>query len=867
MTTDSGEPDAAGSQPSTAYRRGERLAALGAKVVNVPGETVVEPVEPGTNLAAVSGNEPDPDGSNNSATEDTEVLLAADLALTKADDPDPAVAGGTLTYTLTVTNNGPSGAPNVVVVDTLAAGVTFVSGVGCTEAGGVVTCAVGTVLVGVDQIVSFTVVLDPSLAEGAVLTNNATVSGDVVDETAANDSDSEFTTVTREADLSVAKTDSPDPAIAGGQLTYTITVTNLGPSDASGVTVTDTLPAAVTFVSSTPGSPDCTHSAGVVTCTLGDIAAGDSATVTITVTTDPSLAEGATITNTASAVATELDPVTVNDSVTEDTRITREADLSVTKTDSPDPVVAGETLTYTITVTNLGPSDASGVTVTDLLPAEATFVSSTPGSPDCAHSAGVVTCDLGGIAAGDSATVTITVTTDPSLAEGATITNTASAAATEPDPATANDSVTEDTTITREADLSIAKSDDIDPAIAGGPLTYTITVTNLGPSDASGVTVTDTLPAGTTFVSGVGCTVASGVVTCDLGDIAVGANATATITVTTDPSLAEGATITNQASAAATELDPVSANDTTTEDTGIIRQADISVAKTHDPEPAVAGAEFTYTITVSNNGPSDASNIVIQDTLPAEATFVSGSPNCTELNGVVTCNLGDVAAGGTAVATITVSTGPSLVEGTIIANGVTAGADEPDPESANDTATDDTTITRVSDLELTKTDTPDPVVAGAELTYTIGVTNLGPSDSTGITVVDTLPPGTTFVTSTPGPPACSEASGVVTCNLGDLALGQSTQMTITIAVGSSATGSIFNLAVVTANESDSELANNADHETTAIAAEADLAITKTDDPDPVIAGDVLTYTLTVTNNEPSGATGVTVVDILPHGIT
>src|SRR5207249_1720154 len=139
---------------------------------------------------------------------------------------------------------------------------------------------------------------------------------------------------TPKADLAISKTDSPDPVIAGTNLTYTITVTNNGPGAATSVTMTDPLPGTVTFVSATPSQGTCSGTS-TVSCNLGTLVNGGSATVTIVVT--PTQAGG--ISNTASVAANEFDPNPDNNSATQGTTVNPpSADLSVTKTDSPDPV-------------------------------------------------------------------------------------------------------------------------------------------------------------------------------------------------------------------------------------------------------------------------------------------------------------------------------------------------------------------------------------------------------------------------------------------------------------------------------------------------------------------------------------------------
>jgi uncharacterized repeat protein (TIGR01451 family) len=241
------------------------------------------------------------------------------------------------------------------------------------------------------------------------------------------------------ADLALTKTDSPDPVTVGNNLTYTITVTNNGPNPATGVNVTDALPAGETLVSVTPSQGSCTGTS-TINCALGSLANGGSATVTLVVTPT----QTGVISNTASVAANEFDPNLNNNHDTQMTTVNAvpSADLSITKSDSPDPVTVGSNLTYTITVTNNGPSAATGVTMTDPLPGTVTFVSATPSQGNCTGTT-TVTCSLGSLSNGGSATVTIVVT--PNQAGG--ISNTASVTGNEADPNTNNNSATEPTTV------------------------------------------------------------------------------------------------------------------------------------------------------------------------------------------------------------------------------------------------------------------------------------------------------------------------------------------------------------------------------------------------------------------------------------
>jgi uncharacterized repeat protein (TIGR01451 family) len=358
----------------------------------------------------------------------------ANLALTVTDNPDPVFQNTTLTYTLTVTNNGPKTANSVVLVDELPASVTFISSSNgnCVHNNGIVTCNLNNMNNGAS--IQFTIDVMPTTL--GPINNYTIVSANENDPDSTNNSDTETTQVIAltGTELALTKSDSVDPVPVGGNLSYTIQVTNNGPEDATGVTVTDTLPGTVTFVSASPG---CSEASGTVTCNIGNLDAGSNVSVQIDVTPT----QAGTISNTATVTGNETDPFPGNNSDTEDTVVMPpSADLALTKSDSADPVNIGVNFTYTIQITNNGPEDATGVTVTDTLPGTVTFVSASPG---CTEASGTVTCDIGNLAATASISVQIDVT--PTAA--GTISNTATVSGNENDPNSANNSDTEDTRI------------------------------------------------------------------------------------------------------------------------------------------------------------------------------------------------------------------------------------------------------------------------------------------------------------------------------------------------------------------------------------------------------------------------------------
>jgi uncharacterized repeat protein (TIGR01451 family) len=623
-------------------------------------------------------------------------------------------------------------------------------------------------------------------------------------------------------DLSVTKADAPDPVLVNNNLTYTITVANGGPDVAPAVTLTDTLPLGLSFVSATPSNAPAGSCSGTttVTCNLGAINSGANVTVTIVVTVTG--AAVSPLSNTASASGTGNDTNTANNSDTSSTVITGlQADLALTKSDAPDPTILGAgNITYTLTVANGGPANATNVMLSDTLPGNATFVSATPSQGSCpAPSGGVLTCNLGTINNGANATVTVVVTP---TATGA-VNNSASVSATESDPSLANNSATASTTVNAQADLSVTKTDAPDPINLGaGNVTYTVTVANAGPSPATNVVLTDTLPAGVTFVSATApCTQTGGTVTCNLGTLASGANSVITIVIT--PTAA--GTLNNSATVAAAEPDPNAANNTAAASTTVNPSADVSVAVSDAPDPVNAGANVTYTVTVSNAGPSPATAVMLTNTLPANVTFVSSTPSAGTCNapaaGSFTCNLGTINSGASAtVAVVVTTTGATAAN---ITNSATVSAAEFDPVAANNSASASTTVTPVANLGVTVTDAPDPVAQGSNITYTVTVTNAGPSSATSVTATVPVPANVTFVSGTATQGTCAVASGTITCTIGTMASGAT--VTATIVVTATAAGTVNASITVASPVLDPTPGNNSASASTTVNAPASADFT------------------------------------------
>ncbi|MEO7757957.1 MAG: ExeM/NucH family extracellular endonuclease, partial [Dokdonella sp.] len=314
---------------------------------------------------------------------------SSDLSASVIDAPDPVTAGSSLTYTITMTNNGPDAAGSATWSDTLPAGTSFASlsaagGWSCTTpavgAGGAINCSNPSFALG-NAAFTFVVTVGPTVAAGTVLSNSATISSGSTDPVPANNIGTATTTVATSANLSTTVIDSPDPVVAGNNLTYTITVTNAGPSNAATASLSDALPTGTTFVSQvTPAGWSCATpvvgAGGTVSCSNVSMAVG-SAAFTLVVNVAANVAGGTVISNTATAASSTTDPSPGNESATANTTVQAapQGNLTITPTSVPFGNQTVGTTSAPMTVT-LGNSGTASLNVTTLTPAATPFARS-----------------------------------------------------------------------------------------------------------------------------------------------------------------------------------------------------------------------------------------------------------------------------------------------------------------------------------------------------------------------------------------------------------------------------------------------------------------------------------------------------------
>ena len=389
--------------------------------------------------------------------------------------------------------------------------------------------------------------------------------------------------VPQATDVAITMTDNPDPVLVGGEITYSITVTNNGPGDVIGVTAgfayTDTL-----FVSAVVSQGTFTSGAGTVDWTVGDLANGGTATATIVIQHLDSQGSQTLVSSNAWIDPVAADPNASNDQVTVETTVVTpdpdSADLAITKIDTPDPIVSGgPQLDYDITVTNNGPDAATGVTVTDIVPMELTIDEATSTAGTCTVNGMEVTCTIGDLAVDAEETVTITVSPTPVQAS-TDIDNTASVAGNEADPVPGNNSATVTTTVTPpESDMMVTVVATPASPNVGDTVTYDITIVNGGPSHNLNVDMSVTLPIMGTFQSasisqGKCMAPVSGVVECLIGDMLSGATVTAQIVFTAPD---EAASMVLSASVSGSVADPTGSNNTDSDAVSVVDVVDLVI--------------------------------------------------------------------------------------------------------------------------------------------------------------------------------------------------------------------------------------------------------------------------------------------------
>jgi uncharacterized repeat protein (TIGR01451 family) len=755
----------------------------------------------------------------------------ADLSLAKTVTKANPQVGENVTFTVTLSNGGPNRATNVAVRDELPSGMTYVSSTPSTGSYDNLTSVWN--VPSIENGTKATLQITAKAVGTAATTNTAEViASDQRDpdstpnnNVATEDDQASLTVTPQIADLSLAKTANPVRPVANQQVTFTITVTNAGPSDATGVTVKDEVPAGMTFVSATASGGTYDRTSGV--WNVGKVAKSGTAKLTLVAKTDTADEK----TNAAEITAADQydpdsQPNNQNSDEDDQAKVTispQVADLSLAKATDRDAPNVGDNVTFTITLNNAGPDAATGVKVKDVLPAGFSYVSSTAAQGSYSPQSGE--WNVGTVTPGTNTLLYIVgkVTSATAKINDAEV---IAADQFDPDSTPGNGVATEDdqasiTATPQIADLSLGKVVDKPAPNLGENITFVIGINNAGPDTATNVTVLDRLPAGVSYVSSSPSQgtfdPTSGRWT--VGSVTKGTNVTLRIVAKVTQL---GAQINTTEIVAVDQFDNDSTpgNGVATEDdqasvTVTPQAADLALTQTIDTNSPNVGDDIKLTVTLSNAGPDTATSVVVAEPLPEGLTFVSATASAGSYDSAQgRWNVGPVPVGDPVTLEV-VAKVESPDTQSVTAEVVEVDQADPDSKPNNQKPGEDDQASvsytpQVVDLKIAKVDLPDPVYSGRELTYTITVSNAGPSAATEVVVTDTLPAHVTFVSATASQGAVSSTAGTVVAQLNTLALNASATITILVQVESRYEGPLVNQAAIQGRQYDSDTANNTD---------------------------------------------------------
>jgi uncharacterized repeat protein (TIGR01451 family) len=676
------------------------------------------------------------------------------LTFSLSTTPRPALAGEDLTATIDWSHSGGNCSSGTLRLGFPALGVTFKNASSAGFQFGDTVQWFFPATHGGSRGGSFyaNFVVDPALPPGTDLSFTLSLTGS---DCAVNAPPSTTIPAEPAAVLVLTKQASATTVSTGGSVSYTLSYENTGNTDATGVVLSDRLPAGLQFESATGNGQ---HSAGIVTWNLGTLAQGASGSVTYQARVT---ASSGTLTNSAEIAADNSAPA----SASADVQVAQQPELVISKT-AADVVESGGQITYTIGYENRGNAAATDVTVVDTFAPNATPLVIVNGSPG----AGTITWNLGTLGAGATGTLTYSALVDSGLPDGELIENTVRISSSNAPSASA----THQAYTSSDPRLQLEKVGPV-AAPAGGTVLYVLSFRNTGLGDATNVVLEDALPTDCQVRDAGGATFdgATGKWRWSLGTLAGGGGGSVFISCTVDPGAPIGKQLTNNADLNADGVPPVTAQAVTLIRSGAI----LEVEKTVTPSQVEAGGTLTYLIEVRNVGSGRATGVTLADDLDVNTTFSSASAGGSESGGTVTWDLGVLEPGAGTSRSLVVDVLSPLANGTPILNAATADSAETTPLTSNAVRA---RVTSAPLLLIGKSPSASPVAAGDPLTYTLNAVNLGNANATDVILTDVLPQDVTFGSATAGG---IESGGSVRWDLGTLPAGASVSALLTVDVG------------------------------------------------------------------------------------
>ncbi|HGG0587333.1 TPA: cell surface protein, partial [Bacillus cereus] len=913
LTNDSGTQQignpANGIQIGNINPNGTAVITLNVLVTNIPS---INPISNSSSVQfshVVDPSQPSVSQMNVSNAVST-TINSAILTTQKSADKSIVSVGDTITYTTTITNTGNTAATNITFTSAIPASITFIpnsftiNGVQQSGAQPALGVTIPNIAPGETVTVTFQVNVISVPPSNSIMGNDTILYSYTVDPNGTPITTSISTNIVTnpvlDAMITMVKSVDQTLVTLGDTITYTTILTNSGNTNATNITFTDLIPDGTTFITDSVTIDGITQiglnpNTGI---TIGLIAPNSSISIAFQVTATSTPVQNPIVNSATASYTFIADPNApiVSRNVTSNTVFTTINTANILSLKQVDKSFShiGDTLTYTVVLTNNGNSSAQNVIFTDTVPSVTTFIANTfsiNGVPQSGAdpSNGV---NIGTITAGTTVTVSfqVTVTSLPNQNPIVNFSSTSYQLVSPPDAETSISNPV--STQINEAILSMTKNESVSFADIGQTAFYTTSITNIGNTDATNIVFTDALPSGLTFVPNT--------LTVD-GVLQPNANPNTGVLLATLPpneiySIVFQVTVNSippinpAPNTAATTYEfivdpvnpPVSSAATSNSTLLQINNATIISTKTADLTFADIGNTITFTLNLPNTGNTAATDVTIIDILDSNLSFVPNSftvngqtiPNADLSTGV---NIGAINGGNAAIVTFqaTVTTLPTLNPISNSASITYHYVVDPSQPSITTSNQSNTTTTQINSAILTaqKNSNVSTVDIGQDITYTVTITNSSNVSATNVIFTDLIPDGTSFEPNsfTLNGTTIPNANIITGVPIGDIAPNESVIVAFHIIANEiPAINPITNQASVRfqhiVNPANPPVSKNitSNNVTTKIES-AILNTIKIGDKTFATIGDTITYTTTITNTGNIPANNTVFIDNIPEG--